>query len=40
MSAPIVTPNTVMDCMSVFLDSGMTEVKIPPIIAKNTIGTI
>ena len=37
---PIETPITVIDCISVFLASGIKEVKILPIIIKNRSGTI
>ena len=39
MKAPIETPITVIDCINVFFASGIKEVKIPPIIAKNSSGT-
>ena len=39
IKAPIVTAHTVMDWISVSLLSGMTDVKIPPITAKNRSGT-
>lgn len=38
-SAPIEPPITVMDCIRVFFASGMSDVKIPPITAKNKSGT-
>ena len=40
MSAPIDTPITVMDWIRVDLASGLMEVKIPPITAKNSRGTM
>ena len=39
MSAPMVTANTVMDAIRVPPASGMMEVKIPPMTAKNKRGT-
>ena len=40
INAPIETLITIMDCISVFLISGITEVKIPPIRRKKIRGTI
>ena len=39
INAPIVTVNTDMDWIRVSLLSGITDVKIPPITAKNRSGT-
>ena len=39
ISAPMVTAKTVMDWTRVSRLSGMTDVKIPPITAKNRSGT-
>ena len=40
IKAPIETPMIVMDCINVYFASGIKEVKIPPIIAKNKSGTM
>lgn len=39
ISAPVDTPSTVIDCISVYLASGFMDVNIPPITAKNKRGT-
>ena len=40
INAPIETHITIIDCISVLLISGITEVKIPPISRKKISGTI